>query len=96
MIPKRAPIIAPKVEMTAIWLESKISPPLWRELQVAQDFADVVMGPDMDAYPTDATDRDLVFLSHHMPTTMALAMLRRRLVRGLALRKLAASGMVIE
>lgn len=77
----------PKALMTDIWRNVGIYPFLWEELQIAQERCDEAMGPEGDAYPIDASDRDLIFLSYHLPSPLGVAMLRRRLVRGVALRQ---------
>lgn len=77
---------SPKVIMTRIWMDSKISPKLWGELISAQEFADELM-LYTDAYPRGASDRELVTLSFHLPPTMGVAMLRTRLVRGMVARE---------
>lgn len=46
--------------------------------------ADEVM--EYGGFPSDASDRDLITLSYKLPPALSLAMLRHRLIRGLALR----------
>lgn len=81
----------PAALMTDIWRGVGLYPFLWEELQICQARCDEAMGPEGDAYPTDASDRDLIFLSYNLPSPLGVAMLRRRLIRGIALRGLHAA-----
>jgi len=76
---------SPKVLSTDLWVLSRIDPRVWAQLQWCQRFADECM--ESGAFPDRCSDRDLIFLSHHLPPTFGVAMLRQRLVRGLATRK---------
>lgn len=83
----RPAVIAPKVVMTDLWRQSRIDPRSWTDLLNAQQYADELM--ELGAYPDDLLDKDLVFLSRFLPPTLASAMLRRRLIRGIATRRYA-------
>jgi hypothetical protein len=76
----------PKLVQTDLWRQSRIDPRNWEELMFAQRWADSLF-LDGDCYPEDCLDKDLFILAKHMPPTFGVAMLRRRLLRGVALRK---------
>jgi len=77
---------APKIVMTDLWFKSRIDPGAWEGLMYAQAYADALF-LDGPCYPEDCLDRDLFVLAEYMPPTFGVAMLRRRLLRGIALRK---------
>jgi hypothetical protein len=77
---------SPKVLMTDLWMKSRIDPRSWENLMFAQEYANFLF-IDGDAYPEDCLDRDLFTLAKYMPPTFGVAMLRRRLLRGVAMRK---------
>jgi hypothetical protein len=74
----------PKLVMTDLWRQSRIDPKYWGELIWCQEWADEVM--ELGAYPDDEPDQNLIFLSKYMPPTFASAMLRKRLIRGQAMK----------
>lgn len=78
----------PKLVMTDLWHQSRIDPAYWGDLIWCQRYADDLFNLT-EAYPRDALDKDLIFLSRHMPPTFASAMLRTRLTRGVAIRRYA-------
>jgi len=85
----RVPVVAPKLVMTDLWRQSRIDPAYWQDLMLAQEWANYCFIDEGSAYPEDCLDKDLFFLAGDMPPTYAAAMLRRRLLRGVALRKAA-------
>jgi hypothetical protein len=68
--------------MTDLHLRSRrdlIEMTLEQQLAKAEDAMD-------EAFPDRLRDRELIALSYKLPMPLALALLRRRLIRGLALR----------
>lgn len=75
----------PKITMTMLWHWSKRA--FSNEVDIQQAFmeqAELVME---EAYPSRLNDKELIFLSYKLPWPLALALLRHRLVLGLALRE---------
>lgn len=57
-----------------------------RVLDRMLEVAEQVM--DEGGFPERASDMDLLTLSYHLPMPLALALLRKRLIRGQALRRM--------
>jgi len=88
----RTVVQMPKLVMTDLWRRSRIDPRVWPELQFAQAWADELFLDPGDCYPERLLDKDLFLLAAHMPPTFSSAMLRRRLLRGVSLRRMAERG----
>lgn len=73
----------PKIEMTVLWrfASESLHPSVQKEIL---EEAEAVMDT---AYPERLNDEELVWLSYKLPWPLALALVRHRLIRGLALRE---------
>lgn len=70
------------VEMMMLHEDTKKA--IWRVLERQVELAEKLF--EGDCYPDRLSDKDLLILSYKLPTPIALALLRKRLIRGLALR----------
>ena len=80
-------LMAPKIVVTDLWRQTRIDPKYWHELQELQKEANELF-LYTDAYPEGKRDRDLLFIADALPTPFAAALLRARLIRGEALRRM--------